>query len=179
MYRRVRRFFCALFAFLVLWPLAAGAQTGATSSQNSDDLTPDKTFLAGVTARDDAQAILGELKRITSYHDKLKSGLGLLFASLPTPTSYREARLRAIDDELQRLQKFEDDINGSNDEEARIDFAKKFDGDYPLDLSDIKVSRSRFAPRNANGDPLGFARRERANANEFFQNVSLENRQSP
>jgi hypothetical protein len=190
----VRRFFRAQFAaVLVLWPLAAEAQPsagvandrslpgkpvpGAASVQPADDLPQDTTFLALIKARDDALALLGELKRITSYHDKLRSGLGL--ASLPR--SSREARFKVIDDELQRLKKFEDDINDSKDDKTKIDLAKKFDRGFPLDLSDIRTARvPRFGdPRNANvgGDPTAFARRERANANEVFQNVSFENRQ--
>jgi hypothetical protein len=125
MYYRVRRSFCAHFAVLVLWPLTAGAQTGAgvandrspivntvvgaASGQLSDDLAQDTTFLALIKARDDALALLSELKRITSYHDKLKSGLGLLSTSLP-----RGSRdVTAVDEELQRLKKFEDDVNAS------------------------------------------------------------------
>ena len=202
MYHRLRRFFCAQLTILILWPLAAAAQTGvevvsersslgptllaASSTRSSDDLPQDTTFLALIKARDDTLALMSELKRITSYHDKLRNGLGLLFASLPRNT--REIHFKLIDDELQRLKKLEDDVLAAKDVKTQIDLARKFDYEYPLQLSDARTSLP-IRPRdnspfsrsrdnlNANGDPLGFARRERANANEIFQNVSFANRQ--
>jgi hypothetical protein len=186
----VQRFFCAQIVGLVFWPLAVAAQVGGVGgerspigapgpggvlSQASDELPQDTTFLALVRARDDALALLSELRRITSYHDKFSNGLVVLFASLPR--SSRDTYFKAIDDELQRLKKFEDDIIASTDLKMQMDLAKKFDRDYPLRLQDTRPRPARFRDPNASNDPLAFARRERANANEVFQNVSFENRQ--
>jgi hypothetical protein len=190
MYRHARRLFCAYFAILVVSPLAAGAQTGVVmtgqtvpgtaSLHPSDELPQDTTFLALIKARDDALGLLGELKRITAYHDKLRNGLGFLLTSLPP--SPREASLKRIDAEIERVKKFEDDIAGSHDSKFQIELARKFDRDFPLSLSDRPIPRtlSRTNDPRINqivNDPTTFARRERANANEVFQNVSFENRE--
>jgi hypothetical protein len=162
MYGRLATVFCAHFAVLLLWPPAAGAQTGigvvgttvpdAASVQPSDELPKDATFLALLKARDDTLALLGELKRITAYHDKLRNGLGILFASVPP--SPREARLKIIDAEIERLKKFEDDINGSKDDvKTLIDLASKFDSEFPVSFSSDKSGINRMLIRSLGLSP--------------------------
>jgi hypothetical protein len=103
----------------------------------------------------------------------LKSGLGSLFSSLPI--SSRETYFK-IADELDRLKQFENNINSAPDVKTKDDLAKKFDGDYPVVLNENKVAR--FVQQTPNTNPIEFARRERANASDVFQNiVSFENKQ--
>jgi hypothetical protein len=125
--------------------LGAGAQTGGDRSSLGKtvpgDLSTqvsDETFLAAIKARDDKLALVAELRQIKSYHDKLKSGLGSLFSSLPI--SSRETYFK-IADELDRLKQFENNINSAPDVKTKDDLAKKFDGDYPVVLNEDKVAR--------------------------------------
>jgi hypothetical protein len=160
MCRHASSFFFVYFTVLVvlvLFPLAATAQTGTEVS--------DKAFLAVIKARDDKLVFVAELNQIKSYHDKLKSGLGTLFSSLIV--SSRETYFKIIDDELNRLKQFEDDIKNASDNGKKNELAKQFGGGYPVVLNDV--------PQPPN-NPIQFASRERLIASGVFQNV-VENRQ--
>jgi hypothetical protein len=111
-----RRRFSALFAVIVFWPLTASAQTAVGTTKDSSLLGTkaseelvDGSFLALIKARDDTVALLGELNRIISYNDKLRSGFENSVASATYRT--RDDYLKNVDDELQRLKKFEDDYS--------------------------------------------------------------------
>ena len=177
----VRRFSSIYFVVLVLLPpFAARAQTSndslgkAVPRRDLPTEVSDETFRAVIKARDDKLAFAAELKQIKSYHDKLKSGLETLFLSLPI--SFRETYFKIIDDELLRLKQFEDGVSAEQNDKAKEDLAKQFSRDYPVVLNESKVVD--FVQSTPNNNPIEFARRERPNASDVFQNVgSFENRQ--
>jgi hypothetical protein len=185
---------CCLGAALILWPHAAWSQwsqaqpvtpgqppapvqpapIGTSGVQLSRDLSQDTQFLALLRARDGQFALVGELRRIIAYHDNFRSRLDRLFlADSATRDSAarvtRETLTASINSGLSRLQKFEADINAASSLSAKLNLAKKFDEDYPLEYD---------RPTNSNErERLTFVQRERTNADEAFRNVSIENRE--
>jgi hypothetical protein len=190
--RNYIRKYCSLYAVIsIVWPLAAWSQTptvdefaarqpaGTPAPQLSRDLSQDTQFLTLIRARDKDLALTSELRRIISFHDNFRSRLERFLLDISNEASIREQRTSAINLALTRLQKFEDDVKGAGELSAKIGLAKKFDEEYPVFRADSVSSGLSRAPRLRNVESEGatfFIQRERSNANEVFQNVSVENR---
>jgi hypothetical protein len=192
------RKYCSLFvAISVIWPLAAWSQTpmadefaakqptGTPVTQLSRDLSQDTQFLTLIRARDKDLAVTSEIRRIISFHDNFRSRLERFLLDVSNESSNREQKTRAITSALARLQKFDDDVRAESELSAKIGLTRKFDDEYPVFRADPilradtgPIGRAlRFPVRDFENDRVtSFIQRERSNANEVFQNVSVENR---
>jgi len=180
-----------------VWSLAAWAQsqpgtTGQSAGpresisttslqvQATGDLSKDTQFLALLRARDRDFALLGELRRIITYQDNFRGRLERLLFAVAIEPGARDQMTKTTNAALTRLQKFETDFKAATDLSAKVGLAKKFDDDFPLKRTDLGLGRSsRSDPRSlsSENDRAFFVQRERINANEVFQNVSIENRE--
>jgi hypothetical protein len=195
------RVYFSLFLFLAMfavWPFAAWSQVppaqsdDATSPRQSSppsnavpqvtrDLSQDTQFLALLRTRDREFALLGELRRIVTYHDNFRGRLERVLATTGELGS-REQMTKTTNNAIARLQKFESDVKAASDLSAKAGLAKKFDEDFPLTRTELGLPRSSRSSRTSDVrnlalDNSSFIQRERVNANEVFQNISIENRE--
>ncbi|MDB5577702.1 MAG: hypothetical protein JWR80_2878 [Bradyrhizobium sp.] len=158
----------------------SGVSVGQQNN-NISVLPHDAQFLALVRARDGRIAVIGELKRITTFHDNFRSRIDRLLLSTATNQTSREQVISRIEIETARLKKFEDDVNAAGQLSIKTGLAKKFDSEFPVTSSESPFRRpsrpSDFRSLSFESDRSLFVQRERANANEVFQNVSNENRE--
>ena len=181
-------YLCCLVWPSVVWSQSQLGQAAAPKEstgpspvlvQTSPDLSKDTQFLALLRARDRDFALIGELRRIITYHDNFRARMERLLNNTPSESNTREQMLKATSSAIARLQKFENDVKAEQELAGKIVVAKKFDEDFPLDRDDLLPARLRLEPRSLSleSDRALFVQRERANANEVFQNVSIENRE--
>lgn len=163
---------CATLITVVLfWSMTALAQTPPRSQPfaATDPAAQDTQFIALFSSRDTQLASIAELKRIISYHDNLRNRIEQRpeVSSFAEPISRSAAAARQLNDELRRLQSFENAVEKATSLSEKRKLVSDFDGD----LFPVKI-------RTPGTDDLGFfLRRESAAAGEVFQNVSSENKE--
>lgn len=131
-------------------PLLSENQTKSSQNQGPSQ---DQQFLALVHVRDTQLAAINDLRRIVDYHDGFRNRLSQVLDIRDKYPRTRDAVLAAIDGELKRIEKFENDVkdvkegvitsNDANTNPAQansgfarsatlVSIAQDFNKDFPL-----------------------------------------------
>jgi len=140
----------------------------------------DAQFKVYFGARDGQLALIGEIKRVQSYHESLKSRLRSAFDAyngyLDKDTGLVDAAKNSITAEIARTSAFLTSYKSTQDPKEKVKLISAFDDRYPINYNQLlRQEKGGFIAIRRTFDAI-FLQAERQNILESFRNISNDNK---